>query len=27
VKSNVTGKIIDYNIDFTLTKNKTQEDF
>jgi hypothetical protein len=27
VKSNVTGKIIDYNIDFTLTKNKTEEDF
>ncbi len=27
IKSNVTGKIIDYNIDFTLTKNKTQEDF
>jgi hypothetical protein len=27
IKSNVTGKIIDYNIDFTLTKNKTEEDF
>tara|TARA_R100001594_G_scaffold134837_1_gene176191 strand:- start:1383 stop:2159 length:777 start_codon:yes stop_codon:yes gene_type:complete len=26
-KSTMTGKIIDYNITFTLTKNKTEEDF
>ncbi len=26
-KSTLTGKIIDYNITFTLTKNKTNEDF
>jgi len=27
VKSTTSGKIIDYNITFTLTKNKTEEDF
>ena len=27
VKSTTTGKIIDYNITFKLTKNKTEEDF
>ena len=27
IKSTTSGKIIDYNVTFTLTKNKTEEDF
>jgi hypothetical protein len=27
IKSTTSGKIIDYNVTFTLTKDKTEEDF